>query len=101
MTEELCKNCGLKRKDHDQQENCSPSYYNKKFESQESCGKCKPDENCICKEFKFKTIIFGPKIYKANCEKCKLECEVKSPRKLNYYIKCLCGDKIILEENGE
>lgn len=26
---------------------------------QKSCGKCKPDENCLCKEFKLKPIVFN------------------------------------------
>lgn len=33
----------------------------KNFESQ-SCGKCKPNENCVCKEFKSKTIPLKPKL---------------------------------------
>ena len=36
--------------------------------------------------------------YKAKCEKCEMECEVKSSKKIKYFLNCLCGDRLILEE---
>jgi len=38
------------------------------------------------------------KTYKAKCVKCEMECEGKSPKKIRYFLTCLCGDRLILEE---
>ena len=36
--------------------------------------------------------------YKARCQKCEMECVVKSPKKIRYFLNCLCDERLILEE---